>query len=152
MKSSRNFLIGFVVILSVIIIPLSIVLLINTANSRSREITIQKEQHSSFMLNDIEVKYNDLYNSLKFYQQVRPDNYLEEALHNNEIEKSYSLAVRYGVDDSKKSTFFIIYLIKDRYLQLRIAIKNYNDEVSSKNRKIKNVDDVERVIRNFRSS
>lgn len=150
MKKLTVYILAVVCFFLVMLSPVILAKIVSSDNNLSTEEIQYNESQASVLLQNINQQYYDLFQMLEFYAQSNDNEEIDKLLVEGRLESACTQFYKSGINESKLSNYFIWTFISQAEDQIHRDIYKYNALVIDTDKKIDNLNDVERVLNKYK--
>lgn len=150
MKKLTVYILAIVFFFLVMLSPVILAKIVSSDNNLSTEEIQYNESQASVLLQNINQQYYDLFQMLEFYAQSNDNKEIYKLLVAGRLENACTQFYKSGINESKLSNYFIWTFISQAEDQIHRDIYKYNALVIETDKKIDNLNDVERVLNKYK--
>lgn len=150
MKKLTVYILAIVFFFLVMLSPVILAKIVSSDNNLSTEEIQYNESQASVLLQNINQQYYDLFQMLEFYAQSNDNKEIDKLLFEGKLENACTQFYKSGINESKLSNYFIWTFISQAEDQIHRDIYKYNALVIDTDKKIDNLNDVERVLNKYK--
>nr|DAZ52295.1 MAG TPA: hypothetical protein [Caudoviricetes sp.] len=150
MKKLTVYILAVVCFFLVMLSPVILAKIVSSDNNLSTEEIRYKDSQANVLLQNINQQYYDLFQMLKFYAKSNDNQEIDKLLVEGKLENACTQFYKSGINESKLSNYFIWTFISQAEDQIHRDIYKYNALVIDMDKKINNLNDVERVLDKYR--
>ena len=130
--------------------PVILAKIVSSDNNVSTEELQYNESQANVLLQNINQQYYDLFQMLKFYAESNDNQEIDKLLVEGKLENALTQFYKSGINESKLSNYFIWTFISQAEDEIHRDIYKYNALVIDTDKKIDNLNDVERVLNKYK--
>lgn len=150
MKKLTVYILAIVFFFLVMLSPVILAKIVSSGNNLSTEEIQYNESQASVLLQNINQQYYNLFQMLEFYAQSNDNKEIDKLLVGGRLENACTQFYKSGINESKLSNYFIWTFISQAEDQIHRDIYKYNALVIETDKKIDNLNDVERVLNKYK--
>lgn len=150
MKKLTVYILAIVFFFLVMLSPVILAKIVSSDNNLSTEELQYNESQAGVLLQNINQQYYDLFQMLKFYAESNDNKEIDKLLVEGKLENACTQFYKSGINESKLSNYFIWTFISQAEDQIHRDIYKYNALVIDTDKKIDNLNDVERVLNKYK--
>lgn len=150
MKKLTVYILAVACFFLVMLSPVILAKIISSDNNLSTEEMRYKDSQANVLLQNINQQYYDLFQMLKFYAESNNNQEIDKLLVEGKLENACTQFYKSGINESKLSNYFIWTFISQAEDQIHRDIYKYNALVIDMDKKIDNLNDVERVLDKYK--
>lgn len=150
MKKLTVYILAIVCFFLVMFSPVILAKIVSSDNNLSTEEIQYNDSQANVLLQDINQQYYDLFQMLKFYAESNNNQEIDKLLVEGKLENACTQFYKSGINESKLSNYFIWTFISQAEDQIHRDIYKYNALVIDIDKKINNLNDVERVLDKYK--
>lgn len=150
MKKLTVYILAIVCFFLVMFSPVILAKIVSSDNNVSTEELQYNESQANVLLQNINQQYYDLFQMLKFYAESNDNQEIDKLLVEGKLENACTQFYKSGINESKLSNYFIWTFISQAEDQIHRDIYKYNALVIDTDKKIDNLNDVERVLNKYK--
>ena len=150
MKKLTVYILAVVCFFLVMLSPVILAKIVSSDNNLSTEEIRYKDSQANVLLQNINQQYYDLFQMLKFYAKSNDNQEIDKLLVEGKLENACTQFYKSGINESKLSNYFIWTFISQAEDQIHRDIYKYNALVIDTDKKIDNLNDVERVLNKYK--
>lgn len=150
MKKLTVYILAIVCFFLVMFSPVILAKIVSSDNNVSTEELQYNESQANVLLQNINQQYYDLFQMLKFYAESNDNKEIDKLLVEGKLENACTQFYKSGINESKLSNYFIWTFISQAEDQIHRDIYKYNALVIDTDKKIDNLNDVERVLNKYK--
>lgn len=150
MKKLTVYILAVACFFLVMLSPVILAKIVSSDNNLSTEEIQYNESQASVLLQNINQQYYDLFQMLEFYAQSNDNKEIDKLLVEGRLESACTQFYKSGINESKLSNYFIWTFISQAEDQIHRDVYKYNALVIETDKKIDNLNDVERVLNKYK--
>lgn len=150
MKKLTVYILAVVCFFLVMLSPVILAKIVSSDNNVSTEELQYNESQANVLLQNINQQYYDLFQMLKFYAKSNDNQEIDKLLVEGKLENACTQFYKSGINESKLSNYFTWTFISQAEDQIHRDIYKYNALVIDTDKKIDNLNDVERVLNKYK--
>lgn len=150
MKKLTVYILAIVCFFLVMFSPVILAKIVSSDNNVSTEELQYNESQANVLLQNINQQYYDLFQMLKFYAESNDNQEIDKLLVEGKLENALTQFYKSGINESKLSNYFIWTFISQAEDEIHRDIYKYNALVIDTDKKIDNLNDVERVLNKYK--
>lgn len=150
MKKLTVYILAVVCFFLVMLSPVILAKIVSSDNNLSTEELQYNESQAGVLLQNINQQYYDLFQMLKFYAENNDNQEIDKLLVEDKLENACTQFYKSGINESKLSNYFTWTFISQAEDQIHRDIYKYNALVIDTDKKIDNLNDVERVLNKYK--
>lgn len=150
MKKLTVYILAVVCFFLVMLSPVILAKIVSSDNNLSTEEMRYNDSQANVLLQNINQQYYDLFQMLKFYAKSNDNQEIDKLLVEGKLENACTQFYKSGINESKLSNYFIWTFISQAEDQIHRDIYKYNALVINTDKKINNLNDVERVLDKYK--
>lgn len=150
MKKLTVYILAIVCFFLIMFSPVILAKIVSSDNNVSTEELQYNESQANVLLQNINQQYYDLFQMLKFYAESNDNKEIDKLLVEGKLENACTQFYKSGINESKLSNYFTWTFISQAEDQIHRDIYKYNALVIDTDKKIDNLNDVERVLNKYK--
>lgn len=150
MKKLTVYILAIVCFFLVMFSPVILAKIVSSDNNLSTEELQYNESQANVLLQNINQQYYNLFQMLKFYAESNSNQEIDKLLAEGKLENACTQFYKSGINEAKLSNYFIWTFISQAEDQIHRDIYKYNALVINTDKKINNLNDVERVLNKYK--
>lgn len=150
MKKLTVYILAIVCFFLVMFSPVILAKIVSSDNNLSTEELQYNESQANVLLQNINQQYYNLFQMLKFYAESNDNQEIDKLLVEGKLENALTQFYKSGINESKLSNYFIWTFISQAEDEIHRDIYKYNALVIDTDKKIDNLNDVERVLNKYK--
>lgn len=150
MKKLTVYILAIVCFFLIMFSPVILAKIVSSDNNVSTEELQYNESQANVLLQNINQQYYNLFQMLKFYAESNSNQEIDKLLVEGKLENAITQFYKSGINESKLSNYFIWTFISQAEDEIHRDIYKYNALVIDTDKKIDNLNDVERVLNKYK--
>lgn len=150
MKKLTVYILAVVCFFLVMLSPVILAKIVSSDNNLSTEELQYNDSQANVLLQNINQQYYNLFQMLKFYAESNDNQEIDKLLVEGKLENAITQFYKSGINESKLSNYFTWTFISQAEDQIHRDIYKYNALVIDTDKKIDNLNDVERVLNKYK--
>lgn len=150
MKKLTVYILAIVCFFLIMFSPVILAKIVSSDNNLSTEELQYNDSQANVLLQNINQQYYNLFQMLKFYAESNDNQEIDKLLVEGKLENAITQFYKSGINESKLSNYFIWTFISQAEDEIHRDIYKYNALVIDTDKKIDNLNDVERVLNKYK--